>query len=359
MLYLLLYPLHTHYEGFNVLRYETFRSVLAGLAALALSLALGPVLINRFRAAHIGQTIRDVVPESHRKKEGTPTMGGLMILAAALAATLLLADLYNPYVWIAIFVTVAFGALGFSDDYLKLRHGKGVGLGGPVKLFWSFAIALAAAIWLFVYLGYDTHLTVPFFKNIHPNLHRWLYVAFAAVVIVGCSHAVNLTDGLDGLAIGPVMTVALCYWTFTYVAGNVKFAAYLQVPHIDGVGEVAIFCASLIAASLGFLWYNAYPASMMMGDVGALALGAALGTVAVLAKQELVLLIAGGVFVAEAASTIIQRYYFKATHKRVFRMAPLHHHFELAGIPETVVVIRFWIVSIVCGLVALSTLKLR
>ncbi|HVN64258.1 MAG TPA: phospho-N-acetylmuramoyl-pentapeptide-transferase [Candidatus Binataceae bacterium] len=359
MLYLLLYPLHTHYAGLNVLRYETFRSVLAGLAALAISLALGPVLIQRFRAAHIGQTIRDVVPDAHRKKEGTPTMGGLSILAAALSATLLLCDLFNPYVWIAIFVTIGFGAIGFGDDYLKLTRGKGLGLSGPVKLFWSFAFALAASAWLFIHLDYDTHLTIPFFKTIHPNLHVWLYIPFAALVIVGCSHAVNLTDGLDGLAIGPVMTVAFCYWTFTYVAGNVKFAAYLQVPHIDGVGEIAIFCASLIAASLGFLWYNAYPASMMMGDVGALALGGALGAVAVLAKQEIALLIAGGVFVAEAASTIIQRYYYKATHKRVFRMAPLHHHFELSGVPETVVVIRFWIVSIVCGLVALSTLKLR
>ncbi|HUO06412.1 MAG TPA: phospho-N-acetylmuramoyl-pentapeptide-transferase [Candidatus Binataceae bacterium] len=359
MLYLLLYPLHKYYEAFNVLRYETFRSVLAGLAALALSLALGPVLIQRFREAHIGQTIREVVPEAHQKKAGTPTMGGLLIIAAALVATLLLADLLNQYVWIAIFVMVAFGAIGFSDDYLKLARGKGLGLGGPIKLFWSFLFAFVAAAWLFIHLGYDTHLNVPFLKNIHPDLHWWLYIPFAMIVIVGCSHAVNLTDGLDGLAIGPVMTVAFCYWTFTYVAGNVKFATYLQVPHIDGVGEVAIFCASLIAASLGFLWYNAYPATMMMGDVGALGLGGALGAVAVLAKQELVLLIAGGVFVIEAVSVIIQRYYYKATHRRVFRMAPIHHHFELGGVPETVVVVRFWIVSIVCALIALSTLKLR
>ncbi len=359
MLYLLLYPLHKYYTGFNALRYETLRSVLAGLAALALSLALGPILINRFREMRIGQTIREVVPQAHQKKAGTPTMGGLLIVASMLAATLLLANIVNPYVWVAIFVTLTFGAIGFSDDYYKLTRGKGLGLSGPAKLVWSFSCAFIAAAWLFLYLGFDTHLTVPFLKNVHPDLHTWLYIPFAMLVIVGCSHAVNLTDGLDGLAIGPVMTVALTYWVFSYVAGNIKFASYLQVPYIANVGEVAIFCASVIAASLGFLWFNAYPASMMMGDVGALALGGAIGTVAVLCKQELALVITGGVFVAEAASTIIQRYYFKATHKRFFLMAPLHHHFELAGIPETVVVIRFWIVSIVCALVALSTLKLR
>jgi phospho-N-acetylmuramoyl-pentapeptide-transferase len=358
MLYLLLYPLHKYYTGFNALRYETLRSVLAGLAALALSLALGPVLINRFRERRIGQTIREVVPHQ-QKKAGTPTMGGLLIVASMLAATLLLANIANPYVWVAIFVTLTFGAIGFSDDYLKLTRGKGLGLSGPLKLVWSFSCAFIAAAWLFLYLGFDTHLTVPFLKNVNPDLHWWLYIPFAMLVIVGCSHAVNLTDGLDGLAIGPVMTVALTYWVFSYVSGNIKFASYLQIPYIANVGEIAIFCASVIAASLGFLWFNAYPASMMMGDIGALALGGAIGTVAVLCKQELVLVIAGGVFVAEAASTIIQRYYFKATHNRLFLMAPLHYHFELAGIPETVVVVRFWIVSIVCALVALSTLKLR
>jgi len=322
-------------------------------------LALGPILIDRFRELHIGQTIREVVPQAHQKKAGTPTMGGLLIVASMLSATLLLANITNPYVWIAIFVTLTFGAIGFSDDYFKLTRGKGLGLSGPAKLVWSFTCAFIAAAWLFLYLGFDTHLTVPFLKNVHPDLHTWLYIPFAMLVIVGCSHAVNLTDGLDGLAIGPVMTVAATYWVFTYVAGNIRLAGYLQIPYIANVGEVAIFSMSVIAASLGFLWFNAYPASMMMGDVGALSLGGAIGTIAVLCKQELVLVLAGGVFVAEAASTIIQRYYFKATHKRFFLMAPLHHHFELKGIPETVVVIRFWIVSIVCALVALSTLKLR
>jgi len=259
----------------------------------------------------------------------------------------------------AIAVTVAFGAIGFTDDLLKLRRGKGQGLSGPQKLFWQFACAFVVSFMLFAVLRFDTTLNVPFFKNLHPNLPRWLYVVFAMFVMVACSNAVNVTDGLDGLAIGPVMTVAFCYWTFTYVAGNLKFSAYLDIPHVVGAGELAIFCAALIAASLGFLWYNAYPASMMMGDVGALGLGGALGIVAVLSKQELVLPIAGGIFVIEAVSVIIQRYYYKATHRRIFRMAPLHHHFELGGWPETQVVVRFWIISIICGLVALSTLKLR
>jgi len=359
MLYLLLYPLHAHHTGFGVLRYETFRSVMAGLAALAFSLALGPILIERFRAAHVGQTIRDEVPQTHQKKAGTPTMGGLLILASAVLATILLADVRDLYVWVAVFVAVSFGAVGLSDDLLKLKRGRGQGISGRSKLGWSFVCAAIAAVVLFGPMHFDTHLTIPFAKNLHPDLHWWGYIPFAIFVIVASSHAVNLTDGLDGLAIGPVMTVALTYWVFTYVAGNIKFATYLAVPHIPGIGEVAIFCAALVAASLGFLWFNAYPASMMMGDVGALSLGGAIGTIAVLAKQELVLLIAGGIFVVETLSVIIQVYYFKMTHKRVFLMAPLHHHFELKGWPETIVVIRFWIVSIVCALFALSTLKLR
>ncbi|MBF6567749.1 MAG: phospho-N-acetylmuramoyl-pentapeptide-transferase [Candidatus Binataceae bacterium] len=358
MLYLLLFPLRQSHAVYNVLRYETFRSVMAGLAAFALSLALGPILIQRFRAAHIGQTIRDVVPQ-HKKKAGTPTMGGILIVSSCLIATLLLADLRDPYIWLAVAMMLGYGAIGLTDDLLKLRHGHGAGLSGPQKLVSQTALAFFAAVILFGKLHFDTHLTIPFFKNIHPDLHMWGYILFAVFVMVGSSNAVNLTDGLDGLAIGPVMTVSFCYWIFTWVAGNLKFANYLEVPHVAGVGEVAIFCAALIAASMGFLWYNAYPASMMMGDVGALSLGGALGMVALLAKQELVLAIAGGVFVIEASSTIIQRYYYKMTHRRVFRMAPLHHHFELAGWPETVVVTRFWIVSIVCALIALSTLKLR
>ena len=359
MLYLALFSMHGRYQALNVLRYETFRSVLAGLAALALSLAMGPWLIQRFRAARIGQTIREEVPQTHQKKAGTPTMGGLVILASCIIATILLADPRDPYVWLTLFVMISFGAIGFSDDYFKLKRGRGMGLSENQKLFWQFSCAFVAAVVLFGVLKFDTHLTFPFFKRVRPDLSWWLYVPLAMIVIVACSNAVNITDGLDGLAIGPVMTTGFCYWLFTYVAGNLKFATYLDVPHVDGAGEVAIFCGTLIAASMGFLWYNAYPASMMMGDVGALALGGAIGMVALLAKQEMVLPIAGGVFVIEALSVVIQRYYYKATHRRIFRMAPLHHHFELGGWPETVVVTRFWIISIVCALVAVSTLKLR
>lgn len=358
MLYMLLFPLHTSHSVLNVLRYETFRSMLAGLCALTLSLAVGPVLIRRFRSARVGQTIRWEVPASHQKKAGTPTMGGLLILAASLLTTLLLADPRDGYVWVAMVVLLGFGGIGLADDMLKLRRGGGNGLSGPRKLLLQVIFSFFVVLVLFDYLGFDTRLTVPFFKNLHPDLGGF-YLPFAMVVMIGCSNAVNLTDGLDGLAIGPVMTVASSYWVFTYVAGNAKFAAYLGVAHVVGAGELSILCAALVASSLGFLWFNAYPASMMMGDVGALSLGGALGMISVLAKQELVLVVAGGVFVVEAASTIVQRYYFKLTRRRIFRMAPLHHHFELGGWPETQVVIRFWIVSIVCALLALSTLKLR
>ncbi|HXW85417.1 MAG TPA: phospho-N-acetylmuramoyl-pentapeptide-transferase [Candidatus Binataceae bacterium] len=360
MLYLILYPLHTRIAAFNVLRYETFRSVFAGLTALAFSLSLGPSMIQRFRAARIGQTIRDVVPQSHQKKAGTPTMGGLLIIASLLEATLLLANIFNPYVLLTISVTLTFGAIGLADDYFKLTRGKGQGISPTQKMVSLIVFAVIATAILFGPLHFDTRLTVPFLKNVHFDLHWWGYIAFASLVLVAGANAVNFTDGLDGLAIGPVMTVAFTYWVFTYVAGNLKFAAYLQVQHVVGVGEVAIICASLIAASLGFLWYNAYPASMVMGDVGALSLGGTLGMIAVLAKQEFALVIAGGVFVIEGASVVIQRYYFRWTGgKRFFKMAPLHHHFELSGWPETQVVVRFWIISIICALVALSTLKLR
>src|SRR5260370_14776847 len=292
MLYIALFTLHGDYPGLNVLRYVTFRSVLAGLSALAFSLAMGPVLIERFRKAHIGQTIRDEVPTTHQKKAGTPTMGGVLILASTSLATLLLADLRDSYVWIAVSVTLAFGAIGLADDMFKLRRGPGNGLSGPQQLFWHFTCAFVAAMVLFVGLHFDTHLTIPFLKKFNPNL-SWFYVPFAMLVIVGASNAVNLTDGLDGLAIGPVMTVGFCYWVFTYAAGNAKFAAYLAIPHVPHVGELAIFCGALIAASLGFLWYNAYPASIIMGDVGALGLGGALGTVAVLSERQRVRVIVG------------------------------------------------------------------
>ena len=287
------------------------------------------LLIERFRAAHIGQTIREEVPETHQKKAGTPTMGGLLILASCLIGD---ADAGRSARSVYLDRDIRdrqLSARSVSPTiFLKLGRGKGNGLSESQKLAWQFGCAFVAAVWLFGILRFGTHVTVPFLKHLHPNLHWWGYVPFAMVVIVACSNAVNLTDGLDGLAIGPVMTVGFCYWIFTYVAGNLKFARYLDVPHVPGAGEVAIFCAALIASSMGFLWYNAYPASMMMGDVGALSLGGALGTVALLSKQEMVLPVAGGIFVLEAVSVIMQRYYYKMTHRRIFLMAPTASSFR-------------------------------
>jgi phospho-N-acetylmuramoyl-pentapeptide-transferase len=358
MLYALLYSLHATYSAFNVFRYITFRTLLAGVVAFVLSLLLGPWLIGRLTAYKVGQTIRPEGPERHRDKAGTPTMGGLLILFSLVLATLMLADLENPYVWLALGVTLGFGCIGFLDDYRKLRLQSSAGLKGRYKLLAQFAVAGAAGLFLFLSPGFATTLTIPFFKNLRPDL-GWLYVPFAAVVIVGASNAVNLTDGLDGLAIGPVMTVGVTYAIFTYVAGHARIAAYLQVPAVAGAGELAIFCVALSAAGLGFLWFNAHPASMFMGDVGSLPLGAALGVVALVSKQEIVLAVAGGVFVAEAASVIVQVASYRLRGRRVFRMAPLHHHFEHLGWPEPLIIVRFWIASIICALVALSTLKLR
>lgn len=358
MLYHLLYPLHQTYSAFNVFRYITFRALVAALVALALSFLLGPWLIRRLRENQVGQTIRPDGPERHFSKAGTPTMGGTLILFSLLTATLLLADLRNLYVWLVIAVTVSFGLIGFVDDFHKLRRGAGRGLTGRQKLTAQFALATAAALALFAGSGFSTELYVPFFKNVHPDLGLW-YIPLAALLIVGASNAVNLTDGLDGLAIGPVMTTAFTFGVFSYVAGSARLADYLQIPHVAGTAELAIFCSALIASGLGFLWFNAYPAKMFMGDVGSLPLGAALATVALLTKQELVLAIAGGVFVAEALSVIFQVASYKLRRKRIFRMAPVHHHFELLGWPEPQIIVRFWIVSIICSLLALSTLKLR
>lgn len=358
MLYHLLYPLHQTYSGFNVFRYITFRALVGALVALALSFLLGPWLIRRLRQNQVGQTIRPDGPEGHLAKAGTPTMGGTLILFSLLTATLLLSDLRNGFVWLVVAVTVSFALIGFVDDFQKLRHGSGRGLTGRQKLLAQFAMATAAALVLFRGVGFSTELYVPFFKNVHPDLGSW-YVPLAALLIVGASNAVNLTDGLDGLAIGPVMTTAFTFAVFSYVAGSARLADYLQIPHVSGTAELAIFCSSLIASGLGFLWFNAYPAKMFMGDVGSLPLGAALATVALLTKQELVLAIAGGVFVAEALSVIFQVASYKLRRKRIFRMAPVHHHFELLGWPEPQIIVRFWIVSVICSLLALSTLKLR
>jgi phospho-N-acetylmuramoyl-pentapeptide-transferase len=358
MLYQLLYPLHTSYSVFNVFRYITFRTLIAAITALLISFLLGPWLIRRLTARQIGQTIRPDGPQSHFSKAGTPTMGGTLILFSLVLATLMLADLANPYIWLVVGVTVSYAVIGFADDYRKLRRGAARGLSGTAKLAAQFAVALVAGVVLFARRDFSTAVYFPFVKGLHPDL-GWWYVPFAALVVVGTSNAVNLTDGLDGLAIGPVMTTAFTYGVFAYVTGNVKLAEYLQIPHVPGAGELAIFCGALLCAGLGFLWFNAYPAEMFMGDVGSLPLGAALGMAALVTKQEIVMLIAGGVFVAEALSVIFQVASYKLRRKRIFRMAPIHHHFELLGWPEPQIIVRFWIISIVCALFALSTLKLR
>jgi len=358
MLYALLYPLHVTYTGFNVLRYITFRTVMAALTAFLISVLFGPWLIRKLTANQIGQQIRPDGPERHQSKAGTPTMGGVLILSSLVLATLLLADLSNIYVWLVLAVTLGFAAIGFIDDYRKLSGHNSKGLPGRTRLQWECGIGLAAGAFLYFVPHFDTVLYFPFLKNLHVDLGLF-YVPFAALLLVASSNAVNLTDGLDGLAIGPVMTTGFTYGVFAYATSNAKYAEYLQLPYLEGVGELAIFCGALVCAGLGFLWFNAYPAQMFMGDVGALPLGAALGIAALLTKQELVLLIAGAVFVVEALSVILQVGSFKLRRKRIFRMAPIHHHFELQGWPEPQIIVRFWIVSILCALLALSTLKLR
>lgn len=358
MLYALLYPLHTTYSAFNVFRYITFRTLLAAITALIVSFLLGPWLIARLTALQVGQQIRPDGPATHQRKAGTPTMGGALILFSLTLATLLLADLTSPYVWLALGVTIGFGLIGFVDDYRKLNRRSFRGLSARHKLLAQFMVATVAALLLIYLPGFSSTVTIPFFKDVRPDL-GWFYVPFAALVVVGASNAVNLTDGLDGLAIGPVIITGVTYVIFTYVSSHAVIAEYLQVPHVAGAGEVTIFCGALAAAGLGFLWFNAYPAQMFMGDIGSLALGAALGVAALISKQEIVLVLAGGVFVAEAASVIFQVGSYKLRRKRIFRMAPLHHHFELLGWPEPQIIVRFWIVSIICALLALGTLKLR
>ena len=358
MLYAILYSLHGRYSALNVMKYITFRTLLAAILAFLLAFLFGPSLIRRLVALQVGQQIRADGPASHQTKAGTPTMGGTLILFSLVLSTVLLGDLSNAYVWLMLAVTIGYGAIGFVDDWRKLHRRQSLGLTGREKLAAQFILAFAAGAFLLWKNGFDSTMTTPFFKNVRPDL-GWFYVPFAALVIVGASNAVNLTDGLDGLAIGPVMTTAGVYLTFCYVAGNAKWAEYLQVPHVPGAGEVAVFCGALLAAGLGFLWFNAYPAQMFMGDVGSLSLGAALGALALIARQELVLVIAGGVFVVEALSVILQVGSFKLRRRRIFRMAPIHHHFELLGWPEPQIIVRFWILSILCALLALSTLKLR
>lgn len=359
MLYHLLYPLKTVFGGFNVFRYITFRSIFAILTALLLTLFIGSWFIRKLKAMQVGQYIREDGPQSHFSKAGTPTMGGLMIIFSSLVATLLWTDLANPYIWLVILVTLGFGAIGFVDDYLKVVKKHNRGLSGRAKLVAQSAIALVVAFCLYYSPGFSTTFTLPFFKHLQPDL-GWGFIPLAVFIIVGSANAVNLTDGLDGLAIGPVTVTAGIFMILCYLAGNKIIAAYLQIPYIRGVGELSIFLGALVGAGVGFLWFNSYPAQVFMGDVGALALGGVLGTVALATKQEILLAVAGGIFVVEALSVIIQVSFFKVSNgKRVFRMAPLHHHFELKGWPEPKVIVRFWILSLILGLISLSFLKLR
>jgi phospho-N-acetylmuramoyl-pentapeptide-transferase len=330
----------------------------AALTALVISFILGPMIIRYLQRYHIGQQVRDDGPQSHLGKSGTPTMGGIMILFALIISTVLWADLKNVYVWLVLFATTSFGLIGFWDDFLKVSKRQSKGLSPRYKFGLQILTALVIGLVLYKLPAYSTTLTIPFFKNVHPDL-GWFYIVFAVLVIVGASNAVNLTDGLDGLAIGPVIVAALAYTVVAYVSGHKKFAEYLLIAYIEGAGEMSVFCGAMMGASLGFLWFNAYPASVFMGDVGSLPLGGALGTVAVISKHELLLLLVGGLFVIEALSVIFQVASFKSRGKRVFLMAPIHHHFELKGWEEPKVVIRFWIIAIILALLSLSTLKLR
>ncbi|MBT8342068.1 MAG: phospho-N-acetylmuramoyl-pentapeptide-transferase [Desulfatitalea sp.] len=359
MIYHLLYPLHTSISAFNVFRYITFRSIYAILTSFLICFVLGPWVIGKLRQLQVGQFIREEGPQTHQQKAGTPTMGGTLILFAVAVSTLLWADLTNFFVWIVLLVLIGFGMIGFVDDYLMLIKKRSKGLSGRGKLIWQTLLAGVAGLLVVNHPGFDTQVTIPFIKFFTPDL-GWAYILFAVFVIVGASNAVNLTDGLDGLAIGPVTIAAATYMVFAYVAGNIKISDYLQINFVSGCGEVTIFCGAMIGAGLGFLWFNTYPAQVFMGDVGSLSLGASLGAVAVITKQELLLALVGGLFVMEALSVIFQVGFFKVSNgKRIFRMAPLHHHFELKGWPEPKVIVRFWIIAIALALISMSTLKLR
>ena len=362
MLYNLLYPLVHDFALFNLFKYLTFRSGGAVLTSLVMTFATGPAIIRWLKSKQReGQPIREDGPESHLlTKKGTPTMGGVMILLSVVTSTILWADMTKHYVWIVLFVTIGYGLVGFGDDYLKLTKRNSKGLPGKLKLLLQFTIGLIAAIWIHEVApeNMSTHLAVPFFKDVLINLGVFYFI-FVMLVMVGASNAVNLTDGLDGLAIVPIMITAGCFALIAYLVGNKDFALYLQLHHVPNSSELAVFCAALVGASLGFLWFNAPPAQVFMGDTGSLAFGGSLGVVSVITKHELVLAIIGGLFVAEAVSVILQVASFKLTGKRIFRMAPLHHHFEKLGWKEPTIVIRFWIIASIMALIGLSTLKLR
>ena len=348
------------YSAFNVFSYLTFRAIVSTLTALFISLYFGPKLIRYLQKMQIGQTVRDDGPESHLSKSGTPTMGGILILLSIVVSVLLWADLKNIYVWVVLFVVVSFGVIGFVDDYRKVIRKDAKGLIARWKYFWQTIVGLTTAVFLF-YVAQgpnETALLIPFVKEVLPQLGIF-YVVMTYFVIVGTSNAVNLTDGLDGLAIVPTIMVAGAFALFAYVTGNVNFASYLHIPHIALTSELVVVCTAIVGAGLGFLWFNTYPAQVFMGDVGSLALGAALGVIAVLVRQELVLFIMGGVFVMETLSVILQVGSYKLRGQRIFRMAPIHHHYELKGWPEPRVIVRFWIISLVLVLIGLATLKLR
>jgi phospho-N-acetylmuramoyl-pentapeptide-transferase len=359
MLYHFLYPLHNLYGGFNVFRYITFRCIGAIVTGFLIAIVLGPYFIRLLQRNLVGQVVREDGPASHFSKRGVPTMGGVLIIASVVISTLLWVELTNKFVWLILAITLWYGAIGGIDDWRKIKKKNSKGLSAKAKMALQIAGVVAVGAFLLNQPGFDTSLSFPFLKQVKPDLGIY-YIFFMVLVVAGASNAVNLTDGLDGLAIGPTVVTSGVYLLFSYLAGHVGLAAYLQIPFVPGAGEVTVFCGALAGASLGFLWFNAYPAQMFMGDVGSLAIGGALGLVAVIIKQEILLVLVGGIFVMEAISVILQVGYFKISGgKRIFLMAPFHHHFEKKGWVEPKVVVRFWIVSIILGLMALATLKLR
>jgi phospho-N-acetylmuramoyl-pentapeptide-transferase len=377
LLYWLLYGYLYHYfSPFRIFRYVTFRTAFASLTALFIGMIIGPAIIRKLREFQIGQYIREEGPQAHQKKAGTPTMGGVLIVVSFIIPTLLWADLTNKFVWLVMLSTIAFAAIGFADDYLKMKHRRNLGLTGRTKLMLQILTAVVVAVVLILFQAqgdYSTHLIVPFFKRFRPDLaisyffhypRLWPiaflpFFAFVALVLVGSTNAVNLTDGLDGLAIGCTVVAAGALTVLTYVSGHAVFADYLEIQRLPQVAELTVFCGAMVGSSIGFLWYNAHPAEVFMGDVGSLGLGGAIGTLAVVIKQELLLPFIGGVFVIEALSVMLQVGSYKLRKKRIFKMAPIHHHFELMGWSESKVIVRFWIASLVFALFALTTLKLR
>ena len=358
MLYHLLYPLAKYHTVFNVFQYITFRTIYAAITALILSFLIGPYIIERLKSMNVGEVVREDGPPNHLSKEGTPTMGGALILLVLVVSVLLWANLTNPYVWVLLFVTMGMGVIGFMDDYSKVITRKKGGMKALPKFLAQATVASAAALYVYYYLNVDTTITIPFLKDARLDL-KMFYVPFAVCVIVGASNAVNLTDGLDGLAIGPMIMAAATYMLLAYLVGHVKIANYLHVMYVPKAGELAVFAGAMVGASLGFLWFNTYPAQVFMGDVGSLSLGGALGTLAVITKHEVLLILVGGIFVVEALSVIFQVGSYKLTGKRVFAMAPIHHHYEIKGWPEPKIIVRFWIIAIILALLAISTLKIR